>query len=70
MLLRTLPLTLLAGDTDAVAPAWVVVTDAVTGETRWRVSAGRGFGTGEHLLEAMKSDLSSMTAAEFEAGRR
>lgn len=66
VVLRALPLTLLGGDDDAVAPAWVVVDDKATGETLWRVSAGRGFGAGEHLLEAMEADLSQMTETEFQ----
>jgi hypothetical protein len=64
--LRTFVLMVLGGDADAVAPAWVVVKDRGTGETCWRVSAGRGYGTGEHLLNAMEADLSHMTEAAFQ----
>lgn len=64
--LRNFVLFALGGDANDVAPAWVVVNNGLTGETCWRVSAGRGFGSGEHLLTAMERDLSQMTEAEFQ----
>jgi hypothetical protein len=42
------------------------VDDRATGRTCWRVSAGRGYGAGEHLLKVMQDDLARMTEAEFE----
>jgi hypothetical protein len=65
VVLREAALSLL-GDGAGVAPAWVVVEDRASGQRRWRVSAGRGIGVGEHLLATMEADQRRMTAAEFE----
>jgi hypothetical protein len=67
--LRQLPLMLLDGfglDSQG-APEWVVVEDVATGLECWRVSAGREYGAGEHILAEMQADADALTKDEFVA---
>jgi hypothetical protein len=66
VLLREIPLMLLDGfGALRGAPEWVVVEDRATGRECWRISAGREYGAGEHLLAEMQSDARALTADDF-----
>lgn len=65
---RELPSRLVDGfDSMYGAPQWVVVerSDDVGGS--WRVSAGREYGAGTHLLGVMRADAETMTPEAFDA---
>lgn len=49
------------------APEWIVVEDRASGRECWRVSAGRDYGAGEHILAQMQTDADALTKDEFAA---
>lgn len=68
VLLRELPLMLWDGfGSDGGAPEWIVVGDRASGRECWRVSAGRDYGAGEHILAQMRNDADVLTKEEFSA---
>lgn len=68
VLLRELPLMLWDGfGSQKGAPEWIVVEDRASGRQCWRVSAGRDYGAGEHILAQMQTDADVLTEDEFAA---